>query len=141
MFRCEYWPGSRNLRIQKEFRLLLVKLRAIAGVGFLKNSRLVIAHPATDCLFTKQYALSFVNSEPRRMDRFALYTRFHERRREAWEGCFLFREAPKPNVFVFMLFMQQCYINGYFEFDVVGLFINDLNPNGAQARPRLGSEI
>ena len=38
-------------------------------------------------------------------------------------GDFLFREAPKPNVFVFMSFMQSCYINGYFEFDVAGLFM------------------
>ena len=33
-------------------------------------------------------------------------------------GVFLFREAPKPSVSVFMSFMQSCYINGYFEFDV-----------------------
>ena len=93
VFRCEYWPGSRNIRIRKQFRLLLAKLRAIAGENFLKDSRLVIANPATDCRFTKQYALSFVNSEPRRMDRFALYTRFHERRREAWEGCFFIQRS------------------------------------------------
>ena len=93
VFRCEYWPGSRNIRIRKQFRLLLAKLRAIAGENFLKDARLVIANPATDCLFTKQYALSFVNSEPRRMDRFALYTRFHERRREALEGCFFIQRS------------------------------------------------
>ena len=46
-----------------------------------------------DCLFTKQYALNFVNSEPRRMDRFALYTRFHERCSEAREGCFFVQRS------------------------------------------------
>ena len=28
------------------------------------------------------------------------------------------RSTAEPNVFVFMSFMQSCYINGYFEFDV-----------------------
>ena len=88
VFRCEYWQGVYNLRIRKEFRLLVSKIRAIAGENFLSNMKLVIAHPATQSLFNKLYALSFVSSEPKRKDRFAQLNKTRGYRREVRVGCF-----------------------------------------------------
>ena len=60
VFKTEYVGHLRRLKLREEFNRLVDSLRQILGETFLRNTKIVTAHPLRSNLFRRHYRFNFV---------------------------------------------------------------------------------
>ena len=60
VFKTEYVGHLRRLKLRKEFDHLIISLRQKLGETFLRNAKIVTAHPLRSNLFRRHYRFNFV---------------------------------------------------------------------------------
>ena len=61
--KCTFTPQISYIGVRLVFHKLVKKLRCELGEDFLKNDKLVVAHPARRSFFRDHYAYNFPNTD------------------------------------------------------------------------------
>ena len=65
VFKAEYSPQLRHIGIRKNINRLLDKLRVELGNSFLRDARVVVAHPLMKSLFVDTYCWNYTKDDHR----------------------------------------------------------------------------
>ena len=62
ILKCQFSPQLRRAGLRTHFKRMVQAVRTHIGEDFLRNERLIIAHPIRDNSFLREYKLNFVES-------------------------------------------------------------------------------
>ena len=65
VFKAQYSPQLRHIGIRKNINHLLDKLRVELGQSFLRDARVVVAHPLKRSLFVDTYCWNYTKDDCR----------------------------------------------------------------------------
>jgi hypothetical protein len=63
VFKTEYSPSLRHIRIRAEYTRLVRHLQTLLGREFLQDHRLVVANPSRNSLFLETYCFNHVSTD------------------------------------------------------------------------------
>ena len=69
VFKTEYSPSLRHIRIRAEYTRLVRHLQTLLGREFLQDHRLVVANPSRNSLFLETYCFNYVSTDKSIMQR------------------------------------------------------------------------